>query len=272
MSVAKDMRNEIREEQKKALTNMTKKQKLAYFWEYYKVHCFVVIAVIAIVSTFVYQQATKKDIVFTAYMLNMLDPEDTIRPQLQQEFMEYAQIDTQHEDVEIDTSMFLYGEGDAVSPYAMQNKQKMVVMLQAGEINVLIGDYAGVEEYGKYGFCTDLRTILSPEELSEYEGRIYYTDNKVVELLHDTIVEDEVWAELEAQQINHLNPDELEEPIPTGIVITNSPKIRQLGCYDYLQETETAVGEPETGVVFSIPISGKDPSMALQFLRYLETE
>lgn len=266
MSVA----SEIREEQKKALKTMTTKQKLAYFWEYYKIHTFVVIAIIGFIALFIQQQASRKDLVFAAYVLNIVDGENAISDQLEEEFAAYEQIDTKKQDVSIDTSLFLAGNGETVSPYTMQAQQKMVVMLQTGEINVLIGDFEGVEEYAKFGYCTDLRLILSKEELEHYKDRLYYTDNKTIEMLHDSVADDTTLAEVKAKIVNHMDPSTMEDPIPTGILISDAAKIKELAIYDYLAESKLTFQGYPTGVLFTVPVSAKEPTVALDFLRYLE--
>ena len=70
---------EIREQQRKALSTMSFKEKLAYFWDYYKIHTLVAVALIIVAVTVIYQLVTSKDYAFYATMINTgtLQYEDT---------------------------------------------------------------------------------------------------------------------------------------------------------------------------------------------------
>ena len=56
-------------EEREALKNGTPKQKLAYFWYYYKWHVIISIVVIAMVGSFIYQYVNRKDTAFEAVLL-----------------------------------------------------------------------------------------------------------------------------------------------------------------------------------------------------------
>ena len=61
--------DEFREE-REAMKNGTRKQKLEYFWCYYKWHVICTVAAIAIISSFIYEGVTRKDIALYATFLN----------------------------------------------------------------------------------------------------------------------------------------------------------------------------------------------------------
>lgn len=46
MAIGNSVGDEIREERRKAMGRMSPKEKFAYFWDYYKIHAFVTVAVI----------------------------------------------------------------------------------------------------------------------------------------------------------------------------------------------------------------------------------
>ena len=57
-------------EEREALKNGTPKQKLAYFWYYYKWHVIIALVVIIMIVSFVKQLTDRKDPAFYAVMLN----------------------------------------------------------------------------------------------------------------------------------------------------------------------------------------------------------
>lgn len=69
--------DEFREE-REALKNGTPKEKLQYFWYYYKWHVIIALVVIIMIVSFVQQLRDRKDPAFYAVMLNasLLGPDD----------------------------------------------------------------------------------------------------------------------------------------------------------------------------------------------------
>lgn len=57
-------------EEREALKNGTPKQKLAYFWYYYKWHVIISVIIIGMLVSFIYQYANRKDTAFNAVLLN----------------------------------------------------------------------------------------------------------------------------------------------------------------------------------------------------------
>ena len=95
MSSQNSVIEEIREQQKKAFATMTPKEKLAYFWDYYKIHTIVAIAVIVFVIAFINSYRSNKPIAFYAVMLNADSYGDNaaFANTWSEGFMEYAGID-----------------------------------------------------------------------------------------------------------------------------------------------------------------------------------
>ena len=71
-------------EEREALKNGTPKQKLAYFWYYYKWHVIIALVVIIMIVSFVKQLTDRKDPAFYAVMLNasLLDQITSEQPDL----------------------------------------------------------------------------------------------------------------------------------------------------------------------------------------------
>ena len=98
------MHDEIREQQKK-LKGKTFREKLGYFWDYYKVHTLVAIAVLVIGGGLIHDIVTAKEEAFSATLLNAYG--GNMQHEFQDAFAEYAGIDTEIYDCYIDTSSTL---------------------------------------------------------------------------------------------------------------------------------------------------------------------
>ena len=77
-------------EEREALKNGTPRQKLAYFWYYYKWHVIIALVVIIMIVSFVKQLTDRKDPSFYAVMLNasLLDQMTSEQPDFVTDFAE----------------------------------------------------------------------------------------------------------------------------------------------------------------------------------------
>lgn len=272
MSSQNSVIEEIREQQKKAFATMTPKEKLAYFWDYYKIHTIAVIAVIAFVIAFVNSYRSSKTTAFYAVLLNADTYGDNAAAASawNEEFMEYAGIDPEAYQVNIDTSVSLSaGGGDQ---YEVANRQKMMAMMHAGDIHAIVADTETFEGYARLEYFYDLNAAFSEEELSPYADLLYYTDGAAFDAeTGDTLEEMEAAQEaVYSMVIDHSDPSSMEKPVAVGIRIPQTGnRLGDSGYYNYISERDYTFQGYPSEVVIGIPLSVEDPEITLQFLDYL---
>lgn len=272
MSSDKTVNQEIREEQKRALSTMSFKEKLAYFWDYYKIHTLAVIGGIALVVSFVHQIAANKPYAFYAMLLNAATGEENADTSAlwESEFLEFAGIDAEAYRVCIDTTLSISAESN--SQYEMANRQKIVAMMYTGDIHAIVADTETFESYARADTFYNLSDIFTEEELAPYTDLFYYTDAAAFnEESGNTLTEMEAAEKaFYAKVIDHGDPSAMEKPIPVGIRIpTSGNKMADAGYYRYLQDNDLIFQGYPSETVLGIPLSVKDPKVALQFLSYL---
>lgn len=273
MSSQESIVEEIREQQKKAFATMTFKEKLAYFWDYYKIHTIVIILVIAFVIGFINSYRSNKPFAFYAVLLNAASTEKNYDTYVTwaDEFQTYAEIDPEAYQVYIDTSVSLSDDGG--SQYDVANRQKMTAMMHSGDIHAILADTETFEGYARLDYFYDLTEIFTAEELAPYADILYYTDAAAFdEDTGETLEEMEAaQAEVYAKVIDHSDPSSMEKPAAVGVRIPKTGnKLAEAGYYAYLDENGyTFQGYPSEAVI-GIPLSVENPRLALQFLSYLE--
>lgn len=273
---------EIREQQKQALSTMSLKGKLAYFWDYYKIHTLVAVCLLIVVISVIHQLVTNKDyaLYVTAINTGTTGYEDETAGKWADEFGEYAQIDTDEYQVLIDATMVLSESADP--QIRMANQQKLVAMMQTGAIHALIAETETFEEYAQFECYYALEDILSAEEIEKYRPYFYYTDAATFEQDNAGSADtgsgqsgDSVSADLSAQTdpstlvINHRDPSTMEQPVAVGIILTDSKMIKDSDYYKYLDNAEYDYQGYPSDAVFGIPLSNEDPQMAVKFLEFL---
>ena len=272
MSSQNSVIEEIREQQKKAFATMTPKEKLAYFWDYYKVHTIAAIAVIAFVIAFISSYRSNKPIAFYAVLLNAntLDDNAATAAAWNEGFMEYAGIDPEAWQVNIDTSITLSADGG--DQYEVANRQKMTAMMHAGDIHAIVADTETFEGYARLEYFYDLSSTFSEEELAPYADLLYYTDGAAFDAeTGDTLEEMEAAQEaIYNMTIDHSDPSSMEKPVAVGIRIPQTGnRLGDAGYYDYIFENDYTFQGYPSEVMIGIPLSVEDPELTLQFLDYL---
>ena len=273
MSSQESVVEEIREVQKKAFAAMSFKEKLAYFWDYYKIHTLVAVFIIVLLISLISSFLSNKPNAFYAVLFNAATTDENHDTSViwADEFQAYAEIDPDAYQVYIDTTVSMSAEGG--SQYDVANRQKMAAMMQIGDIHAIVADTETFESYASLETFYVLTDIFSEAELAPYADLLYYTDAAFFDAdTGDTLEEMEAaQAEIYAKVIDHSDPAAMEKPVAVGIRIPKTGnKLADAGYYSYLDERNyTFQGYPSETVI-GIPLSVEDPKLALQFVNYLE--
>ena len=115
MAAGNSVNDEIREQHQK-MKGKSRKEKFAYFWEYYKVHTLVAILVLILGGSMIYSIATQKDIIMEAafvntYLSNALEM-DTGTEEMASEFIAFSGADAKKEAAVISTMSISYESSD----------------------------------------------------------------------------------------------------------------------------------------------------------------
>ena len=178
---------DIKKSRQEALKNAGFKGKIAYFWEYYKIHLLVGIFCAIFFGALIHDIVTNKDYGFYAIMVNCyqtVEEED-----VESEFGTLADIDTNTYQVLIDlaTSLNL----NTFDQYTIANSEKIMAITASGDLDVITSDADTFNYFARSSMFYDLRDIMTEEELSRYEGHIYYIDQAVIDAVNDGTYESE---------------------------------------------------------------------------------
>ncbi len=239
-------------EEREALKNGTPKEKLAYFWYYYKWHVIGTIIAIIAVASLIHNYVTQKDIALYTVVLNSADQYTS--KEYAQKVAEHLAIDTQEYEVFFDTSMYIdFTKMDEVTT---ASTQKMMVYIAACELDCIVTDTASLQHYSYNDTFYDLREILSAEQLEKYEPYFYYIDRKVLE---------EKQAAYEAMDDTYIaeypqdpsNPETMAEPVPVGIYVDKCDDFKD----NFLFQKDD--------IVFSIFCNSPHLDLTLDYLDYV---
>ncbi|MCX4304664.1 MAG: hypothetical protein OSJ69_02550 [Acetatifactor sp.] len=236
--------------EREAMKNGTPKQKLAYFWDYYKWHVIIGVIVLVTAVSFIYQAVTRKSVALYALLLNAAEynfMEDNSKNTAA--FAEYAGIDENKFDIMYDTSVQLGTVDDYTSA------QKLMVYIAAAELDVMVSDSDSLTKYAYQGNFHDLRQILTEEQLSAYQDFFYYIDGAVVDEISAASKDGNY--DFVPEYADPRRPEDMENPVPAGLFLQeNSPLLQ-----DYSFRNDQ--------VVVSVLINTERPEQALNFVDFL---
>lgn len=157
--------------EKQKFSEMSFKEKIIYFNDYYKVKTIALIVAIIGIIYIVYNILTPdpKTVLHVASINNSIDQETA--ETLEKNMYNYLDLDNNKELIVIDTSIYL-GNQDAM---AIASEQKLVTLFYAGDIDVFIAPEAEFANYAKAGFFSKLTDQLTTEMCSYFADSFYYT-------------------------------------------------------------------------------------------------
>ncbi len=208
-------------EERQAIKNRPFKEKLSYFFDYYKFHVLgTIIGVVAIVSL-IYTFATRKDIAFYAVILNAMSQESA--EEYSNTISDYLEIDSKEYDVLFDTSMYI--DFETMDKSTLNSSQKFLVYMTSSQLDVVISDTASLEHYSYLDTFRDLREILSEEQLEKYEPYFFYADGKVLQE-RKTANENGDPSYVVKYPENPSDPTTMTDPIPIGLYVQDSADLK----------------------------------------------
>ncbi len=163
----------IQQTEKQKLSEMTFKEKVSYFNNYYRSKTIIIILICILVIYFAYSVLTPKpeNVLYVAVLNNALDSETATT--LQSDFGEHLKIDPKTQTILLDTS-FIIGTGDA-SEYSLSNEQKLATYFYAAEIDVIIAPESSFTKYAYYGNLDKLSDQLPTDLCSSLADSFYYS-------------------------------------------------------------------------------------------------
>lgn len=155
---------------KEKISHLTTKQKLDYFWEYYKIHAFVVICIILVMIQMVYSSSTKTEDLSHGMFLNSSTTFSS--KMISDDYLEYAGIEDPKLSIYVDTSLYL--DPDSNDMTTMNSTIKISTLVPAQEVDYMIGPKDLIEHYGSNGFFLSLEEILPDDLYETYSDQILY--------------------------------------------------------------------------------------------------
>ena len=240
-------------EERRAVKDAGFKERLKYFWYYNKWYVVGGIIALIIVSAFIHDMVSRKDIVYDAALLNCTANLEAM-DEYNDRFLADMGIDTKKNTLSMDTSLKIsFGVMDEI---AITSAEKLSAYVAAAMLDTITAKDELFENYANAGIFADLRDVLSDEEIKKYEPYFYYVDEDVVRQVQ--LAETQMDSSIRPKIPDPDKPELMEEPVPVGIYIDD--------CSDFLNVyTFTEAEHVVVGILQKAP----NTEMTLSFVNYI---
>ena len=229
----------------KKLKNRPLKEKLIHIGTYYWPHILAVTVLLVVAVSLISSAVNSKDSAFQAYLLSAAEIDEG--SSFEQDFADWAGIDTDEFETTITTSVYSVSDGGDLST---TDSQLITVWTASETLDVLAGDTENILNYAYNDFLRDLREILTTEQLENWADHLLYIDQAVCDAIDSGT--DTVYT-----LPDPANPGEMEQPIPVLLSIPESSRLWE--SYEFLGE------DPVVGIIGNAP----NPDHAIAFLEYI---
>lgn len=239
--------------EREAIRQKSLKEKLAYFFDYYKWHTLAVIVLLAVAVSMIIRAVNRKDCALYVCLLNSMAIDQT--DDYLQSFEEYAGIDRSKSEVRFDTSMAIeIGGRDQITATSFQ---KLAIYTASGDLDLIVITPELIHYYVDQKIFYDLRQVLTPEQTALYEPYFFYVDQTIVDAMIKAADRGETY---EAEFSDPRQPETMEIPVPVGIFLDDCPKFKE----------NVLFGDEE--IVLSVLINSSNIETGLKFIDFVMQE
>lgn len=157
MAVMDEFKNE-----RESMKDKSFKQKISYFWDYYRWHVIIAVAVVVLGGSLIKDITSHKDYGMYGIFLNAFRMVEDTTP-FTDDYIEYANINTDEYTVLFDGNVVMNEDMDENSVNA---SQMLLVHIAAQDLDVMTMDNYNFIKYAYNQTFMDLRDILTPSQMA----------------------------------------------------------------------------------------------------------
>lgn len=234
------------------IKNRSAKEKLSYFWEYYGTKAICLFAAAALLLAFIISMAAKKDYAYTGVFFGAT--EQAPAASYMTGFAQAAGIDTSRFELAVQSYLDIRMD-DKITDETYQAMQSFAAMVAAGMVDNIAADADLFLYYSYIGYATDLRTVLTEQQLADLAPYLNYIDG---ELLRKQENSDSGLTFDYGDCPNPKAPEAMTDPIPVAIDLAAATDAFR-AAYRFGSDRS----------VLGICAGSEKPANALLFLQYV---
>lgn len=235
----------------KAIKNRTVKEKLSYLWDYYGIKAVSCLIAAVLLVAFVINIATQKEYGYTGVFFGVLAQPEADR--YLDDFALAVGMDTKKYALTVQSALDIRMD-DKITDETYQAMQSFAAMVAANMVDNIAADEDLFLYYSYLGYTTDLRTVLSSQQLDALQPYLHYVDGKLLEQQENS---EGGLSFAYGDCPDPKKPEAMTDPIPVGIELSAATQAFR-SSYTFSSDVP----------VLGICVSSANPGIALSFLQY----
>ncbi len=196
-----------------------------YFWDYYKLPFFAIVALLYFIGSTAYTKLTAKEIVLSGVLLNQYNIlADDMTKELSEDFLTKHGFDLDEQKTELNTSLRYSHSGD--SSFNDATIQALVSQCSGGTIDFITGDMDAMTIFAYGDYFYDLREVLTEEEIALYEPYFLYIDRDYQRQVDEALSTPEVLPTMVPPDMRE--PETMIDPVPMLIDLRESALLSEI--------------------------------------------
>ena len=199
------------QQQQKSIKNRSLPERISFFWEYYGIKTICLLLAVTALVAFIISMASKKDYAFTGVFFGAVTQENT--RQYLSAFAADAGIDENQYALTVQCQPDIRMD-QQITPEIYQSMETFTAMVASKSVDCFAGNEDLFLYYAYLEYATDLRTVLTQEELEKFSAYLHYVDGKLIE---EQETANDGYANAYAQRPDSTKPELMQDPIPVAI-------------------------------------------------------
>lgn len=197
--------------QRETIKNRSFKERISYFWEYYALRTFAILVAAVVLIAFIVNMITQKEYAFSGVFFG-----GTAQASAEEylvSFAEAAGIDEKKFQFSVQSRPDIH-MNQMISPEILQHMEAFTAMVAAKSVDCFAGNPELFMYYAYMDYAVDLRTVLSPQELTQLAPYLYYMDAQLIKEQEES---DGGYTDAYLQCPDPTKPEIMKDPVPVGI-------------------------------------------------------
>lgn len=199
---------------------MTKRQKLQYIWDYYKLPIAAICIAVYVIIYIIYGHYTHKDTALYTALVNV-NAGENLTDQLSNVFLESQSINTAKNKLNLYSGLYLTNDENSIyHEYTYASRMKILATIDSEQLDIAIMDKEAFDTFSQNGYLCDLDSLLSSEAPKLYKKLKPFLVKNI------TILEDN---SIDLVFDNSLVYKATTEEYTMGLDLSSSPAIHNAG-------------------------------------------
>jgi hypothetical protein len=186
MRLTKQERDSIR----RTFRKMSPAEKADYIVSYYKPALLIGLALVCLIGSLIYRQATKKETYLYSGLVNVSAGSD-LQSELTEGFLSFAQEDAGKSEIELYQGLVLTDDPSSEAyQYVHASRLKVLAAIESKQLDVVLMNQEAYDTFSQSGYLSDLSEVLQEDDpLFGYlvKNLVIYEDNAEEHAMDETI-------------------------------------------------------------------------------------